>query len=107
MIVSVHIAELGPKAGLRVLRTRLQPAELPGLRFAETVFTAPFGGSIAPGLDLGTVGLVSAWDDDAALDGFDSHPLAARFAGGWRVRLQPLRISGEWPEVPDLLERRQ
>jgi hypothetical protein len=51
------------------------------------------------------VALIAAWEDDAARDRFEStHPLAERLAAGWHLRLEPLRISGAWPEVPDLLD---
>jgi hypothetical protein len=47
--------------------------------------------------------LLAAWDDDAALDRFlASHPVAEAFAGGYRVRLEPVRIVGVWPELGEL-----
>ncbi|HEY8081947.1 MAG TPA: hypothetical protein VIE64_00145 [Solirubrobacterales bacterium] len=49
--------------------------------------------------------LIAAWDDDSAFERFASHPLAERLAGGWQVRLEPLRLSGAWPEIPGLPER--
>jgi hypothetical protein len=108
MIVSVQIAKVGPRAGLGVLVRPPRPDRVPGLRHAETVFTAPISEKFLPAPDLRTVGLIAAWEDEASLDRFlASHPLAARLAGGWQVRLQPLRVSGAWPEVPDLLERQQ
>jgi hypothetical protein len=101
MILSVHLADLGPRAALAtVLRSR--PAA-PGLRYAEPAITAPLGGGLLPAPDLGTAGLIAAWDDDAALDGFlADHPLARRLAGGWHVRLRPVRVVGAWPELPGL-----
>jgi hypothetical protein len=108
MIVSVQIAKLGPRAGLGVLARPPRADRVPGLRHAETVFTAPIGEKLLPSPDLGTVGLIAAWENEAAFEGFlASHPLAVRLAGGWQVRLAPLRVSGSWPEVPDLLERQQ
>jgi hypothetical protein len=105
MIVTIDIAELGTKAGLGVLARPPKSADVPGLRHAETVFTAPMSPRTLPVPDFGTVGLVAAWEDDAARDRFEaSHPLAERLGPGWHVRLEPLRISGAWPEVPDLLD---
>jgi hypothetical protein len=52
--------------------------------------------------------LVAFWEDDEAIDGFESdHPLAAAFADGWSVRLEPRRAmpvaGGHFPGVPDEL----
>jgi hypothetical protein len=45
---------------------------------------------------------MSAWDDDAALDAFlADDPLEA---AGYRVRLSPVRIVGEWPWLGSLPE---
>ena len=105
MIVTVDIAELGTKEGIEVLARPPRADRTPGLRHAETAFTAPISRRLLPLPSLGTVGLIAAWEDDAARDRFESsHPLARRLAGGWTVRLEPLRISGAWAEVPDLLE---
>jgi heme-degrading monooxygenase HmoA len=105
MIVSVQIAKVGPRAGLGVLARPPRADRAPGLRHAETVFTAPISEKLLPAPDLGTVGLIAAWEDEASFESFvDSHPLSERLAGGWQVRLEPLRISGTWPQVPDLLE---
>ena len=105
MIVSVQIAELGKRTGLGVLARPPRPDRVPGLRHAETVFTNEIGGSLLPRPDVGTVGLVAAWEDDAAFERFAAAgPTARWFAGGWQVRLEPLRVSGAWPEVPDLLD---
>jgi hypothetical protein len=105
MIVSVQIAKLGPRAGLGVLGRPPRAERVPGLRHAETVFTAPISRRIVPVPKLGTVGLIAAWEDEESFERFlDSHPLGERLAGGWQVRLEPLRISGAWPQVPDLLD---
>jgi hypothetical protein len=103
MIVSVHLADVGLRAAPSVLRKPPDPAGAPGLTYAETVTTAPLGKSLLPVPSLGRVGLIAAWEDDGALDDFcRSHPLAERLAGGWQVRLAPLRVSGFWPGMPDL-----
>lgn len=75
------------------------------MRYAETVFTAPLGDGILPKPNLGTVALIAAWEDDAALDRFSDHPVAQALADGWQARMAPLRVSGEWPQMPGLPER--
>jgi hypothetical protein len=103
MIVSVHLADVGLRAAPVVLRKPLRPATVLGLTYATTVTAAPLGESLLPSPRFGRVGMIAAWDDDAALDEFSaSHPAAERFAGGWQVRLQPLRVFGSWAEMPDL-----
>jgi hypothetical protein len=62
---------------------------------------APLRASLLPAPAFGRVGLVALWDREDDLDRFlDSHPAAARLAGGWRVRLAPLRAHGSWPGLP-------
>jgi hypothetical protein len=104
MIVSIDIAEVGPRRGLRLLAGGPAAGEVEGLRYAETVFTAPLG-TDAPKPSVGTVGLIAAWDDDEALDRFAAHPLARELSAGWQVRMAPLRVSGSWPEMPGLPQK--
>ncbi|HKO39460.1 MAG TPA: hypothetical protein VJU14_13935 [Solirubrobacterales bacterium] len=104
MIVSVDIAEVGPRRGLRILAKPPQADRIEGLRFAETVFTTPLGTS-RPAPSFGTVGLIAAWDDEAALDRFAAHPLAEELASGWQARLEPLRVFGNWPGLDGLPDR--
>ncbi|MFI6769535.1 spheroidene monooxygenase [Streptomyces sp. NPDC050355] len=100
MIVSVHFADLGARSVRGVLRERPQPGDVPGLRQAQTLLT----GAVAAGPPKprpGRAALLAAWEDDAALDGFLAEsPLARRLAGGWHVRLQPVRVSGSWRAMP-------
>lgn len=105
MIVSIDIAKIGPRQGARLLSRRPRPEQIEGLRYAETVFTAPLGASLLPKPNLGTVALIAAWDDDDALDRFATHPVARQLSPGWQVRMVPLRVSGEWPEMPGLPQR--
>jgi hypothetical protein len=108
VIASVHLADLSKRAALRLLRTGLDPAETPGLRYAETTVAAPLGGQLLPRPDFGRVGLIAAWHDDRALDAFlAAHPLAEQLAHGWRVRLQPTRIYGAWPQLPGIVPEEQ
>ena len=63
--------------------------------------TAPLG-SVRPSPQFGRAALIAFWDDDGAIDRFlATHPLASRLAGGWHVRLEPLRRYGTWPGLPD------
>jgi hypothetical protein len=103
MIFSVHIANVGLRSTPGILRRGLRSSEVSGLRYAETTIVSQLSKSPLPLPRLGSVGLIAAWEDDDALDEFSaSHPLAARLAGGWHVRLEPLRVSGEWSAMPDL-----
>jgi hypothetical protein len=104
LIVSIDIAELGPKRGLRLLAKKPRVGEVEGLRYAETVFTAPLATRL-PQPSLGTVALLAAWDDDDALDRFADHPVGRELSSGWQARMQPLRVSGAWPEMPGLPEK--
>jgi hypothetical protein len=106
VIASVHIADIGGRHALGVLRKAPKPATTPGLRHANVALTAPLSGSLRPKPDVGRVGLVAFWDDDAALDTFlADDPMARTLAAGWRLRLAPLRIHGSWPGVDDDLPR--
>jgi len=101
VIVSVHIAEVGAREAAEVLLRPPRPGRVPGLTYVETTTTAALGEPLLPPKHLRRVGMIAAWDDDAALDAFcRRHPLARHLAGGWRVRLQPLRISGAWAGMP-------
>ncbi len=107
MIASFHIADVGPRTR-SVLRARPTPAEAPGLRYAELGIAAPLSGRLLPTPQRGRAVLIAAWGDDWALDRFlAEHPLAARFADGWHVRLQPTRVAGAWPQLPGLPSEEQ
>jgi hypothetical protein len=102
MILSVHLADVGMRRALSsVLPNAPRQGDVPGLRYATTTLVAPLSAGLLPRPRLAHVGLIAAWDDDAALDAFlDSDPLAQRLAGGWRVRLEPLRAFGTWSALP-------
>jgi hypothetical protein len=104
VIFSIDIAEVRTRRALRLLAAPPRVQEVEGLRYADTVFTAPLGGGLsAP--DLGTVALLAAWDDEQALERFALHPIARQLAGGWQVRMAPLRVFGAWPGLDGLPER--
>lgn len=100
--VSIHIADVGVKTGLKLLRRRLAPDSVPGLRRAEFAAAAPLSGSLLPRPALGRIAFIGFWDDDNALDRFVvEHPVADQLGGGWHARLEPLRRFGSWPGLPD------
>lgn len=101
MIASVHVANVGARSALSVVRRSPRPTEVAGLRHADVAITAPLSASLLGRPDLGRAALVAFWDDDDALDHFlAEHPVAAKLAGGWHVRLAPLRAYGTWPGLP-------
>lgn len=103
MILSVHLADVGGAAALGVLRRPLVPRESPGLRYAAITIAAPLSARLLPAPAFGRVGLIAGWEDDSAFDRFlAEHHLAKRLAGGWHVRLQPVRVSGAWSALPQL-----
>jgi hypothetical protein len=104
MIASVHLVDGSKRAALRLMRTRLDPATVRGLRYAEITTAAPLSGRLLPRPNPGRVGLIAAWDDDRALEEFlAGHPLAEQLSHGWHVRLRPTRIFGAWPQLSGLL----
>ena len=106
MLASVHMADLGPRRTLATVTKRKSQLVAPGLRSAQLAFAARLGGSLFTKPIVGRAALIAFWDDDAALDRFlaDS-PLAQTFAGGWQVRLEPLRAWGSWPGLPEDLPK--
>lgn len=106
MIVSLHIADVGPREAAEVLLRPPQPGRVAGLTYAETTTVAALGEPLLPPKHFGRVGMIAAWESDGALDRFSQgHPIAARLSGGWQVRLQPLRVFGAWGGMPGLPAR--
>ncbi len=106
MIVSVHLAEVGWRRAPGMLRRPSSLSDVPGLTYAEQVLGTPLRDGPAPRPGPGRVGLIASWEDDDALDRFlASHPFASRFARGWHVRLEPLRVYGSWSRMPGLPTR--
>jgi hypothetical protein len=106
MIATVQIADVGVGKALSLIRGRPKPGEVKGLRDAHIGFGAPFGQRLRNPPQPGRLGCLAFWDDDSAVDRyFDDDPFAAALAGGWRVRLEPLRMHGSWPGVPDDLPK--
>ena len=103
VIVSIHIADVGLREAAEVLLRPPKPGRVPGLTYAETTTTAALGEPLLPPKDFGRVGMIAAWESDAALERFSHlHPVARHLAGGWQVRLQPLRVFGAWAGMPGL-----
>lgn len=101
MRASVHVADVGVRSALALTRKPPAPGSIAGLRNAEVGIAAPLSASMIAKPQFGRAGLIGFWDDDAAIERFIAdHPLAARFASGWHVRLDPLRAFGSWPGLP-------
>jgi hypothetical protein len=105
VIVSIHLADVGPLQVQKLLFLGIDAKEVPGMVCAEPAFTAPLGERI-PRPRPGRIALIAAWEDDAPLDRFlAGHPLAERLAGGWHARLEPRRCFGSWSAMPGLPEK--
>jgi hypothetical protein len=77
------------------------PGSIAGLRNAEVGIAAPLGPSLMPKPQFGRAAFIGFWEDDDAIERFIAeHPLASHFAGGFHVRLDPLRAFGSWPGLP-------
>jgi hypothetical protein len=101
MIASVHLADVGVPTALALNRKSPPPGSIRGLRHANVALAAPLGGSLLPSPQFSRAALIAFWDGDDAIDGFlADHPLAAKFASGWHLRLEPLRAYGTWPGLP-------
>ena len=101
MIASVHLANIGAGSALGVVRKAPRAGSTEGLLHANVALAAPLSRSVRPAPDFGRVGLIAFWEHDDALDRFlADHPMAAKLADGWRVRLEPLRAHGSWPGLP-------
>src|SRR5690242_13333448 len=81
MIASVHIVDRGRLATIRSLARKPKPGVVPGLRAAEVAMLVPLALSGPP--PIGRAGLISFWDDEAAIDRFvTTDPIGRRFSGG-------------------------
>jgi hypothetical protein len=108
MIASVHVADVGAASALKLLRATPVRSQAPGLRYAEVTLVGALSGGLLPRPRPGRVGLIAGWDDDRALESFlADHPLAARLAHGWHVRLQPMRVFGAWSRLAGLPSQEQ
>ena len=100
--MSVHIADVGVRAAT-LLAAPARGRPVPGLLYARTMLGADLTARLAPAPRSGRVGLVAAWEDDAAFERFlVTDRLARALSGGWHVRLQPLRAWGAWRALPYL-----
>lgn len=109
MIVSVHLADVGRLNAQRLLLRRLDAGKVTGMSYAEVVFPAALGNRSTyslPRPQLDRIGLIAAWDDDSALDGFlAGHPFAEHLTGGWHARLEPLHCFGSWAGMTGLPDK--
>lgn len=107
MIASIHVADMSLfQVPDFARRCRSFARDVDGLLHSDFAVAAPLGPSVLPAPTLGRIVMVATWTGDDAFDRFvASAPLAARFATGWRVRLEAIRASGEWPGLPEELPR--
>lgn len=104
MVTCVQLSDVGAVTALRLLRRPV--AGVSGLRYSETLTAAPLSAHLLPRPTPGRVGLLSVWDDNAALDRFlTDHPIATTLEGGYRVRLRPTRVFGTWKAMGDIEAR--
>lgn len=105
-MVSVHVADVGARRALRLLRRAPSAGSIDGLRHANVAAAIPFSATSIPRPSLRRAALIGFWDSTEAVERFaDSQALADEFADGWRATLQPLRVHGSWPGLPDGIPR--
>jgi hypothetical protein len=104
VIASVHLADVGAQRALGILRRTRRMRNTPGLRYAALTTAIALTERVLPRPSPARVGLIAAWDDDAALDDFLADgPLAEQLHGGWHVRLAATHIFGAWRPLDGLL----
>jgi hypothetical protein len=87
-----------------VLARRPKPGSVGGLRYGETVLTAPLGPRLLPVPRVGRVGLIAAWDGEEQLDEFlERDPLARVLAGGFHARMRAVHVFGSFAPLDGLL----
>jgi hypothetical protein len=102
MIVTVHLADVGPLKAQRLLFSRLDPERVAGMTYAEPTMTGALG-KRPPRPMMGRLGLIAAWENDEAIDRFlADHPFGRQVAQGWHARLEPRRCFGSWAGMPEL-----
>ncbi|WP_394428732.1 spheroidene monooxygenase [Streptomyces sp. SGAir0957] len=101
-LMSLHLAEASPVQALRAVRSAPGPAELQGLRYAQTWLTSPLRAGALPSAKVTGVALIAAWDDERSLDRYLGHPSARVYREGWNARCEIVRTVGAWPGLPDL-----
>ncbi|MFH5207331.1 hypothetical protein [Antrihabitans spumae] len=98
MVTSVHFADVGFRAVQELLR---EPTTAPGLRKSTMAVAIPLTGRPKSIHNANRIGLVADWDSDDAITEFlATHPVADRLASGWHIRLEPIRVTGNWPDLP-------
>jgi hypothetical protein len=108
VVASVQVADIGVRRALGLLRRVPKAGSIPGLRQANVAVAAPLrsAGGGPPLPTPGRVAFISFWESDDDLSRFlEEHRIAARLAGGWHARLDPLRAFGTWPGLPEGISR--
>jgi hypothetical protein len=100
-VASVHLADVGLRGPRLLLRTPRRD-RVPGLLGASVGTGASLSASLLPRPHLGRAALVAFWEGDDAIDRFlDDSAYAAAFSSGWHARLEPVRMFGRWPGLPE------
>lgn len=108
MIASVHVADVGARRAVRLLRRPPGAVGIAGCRRLEVGVAASLSPAVVPKPTFGRVGLIGFWDDDVALDAFlADHPASEILNRGWRARLRPIRAWGSWPGLAEDLPSRR
>src|SRR3954469_5942408 len=93
MIATIDVADIGVRRTLSAFRRRPTPKDVSGLRWLAVAPAVPLASTRPPSLKRAV--LFAMWDDEHAAAAFtDSHPLAQKFAHGFRAVLRPLRAFG-------------
>ena len=104
MILSIHIADVGPGKGASALARPPRPGSTAGLRYATTTVTARLGSRLLPAPTLGRIGLISAWESNQDLDEFlAGGPLGESLAGGFHARMRAVHVYGSFAPLDGLL----
>lgn len=104
MTYSLHIADVGAATAMGALRRKAPDAAV-GLRYADTTWVFPIGNAPLrpPPINPGRVCMFARWASADALEEFlASHPFGSRLRRGWHITMEPLRVHGHWPPLPDL-----
>jgi len=102
MILSVHLADVGFRRSVSALRRPPDREFVDGLRWSKAAALLAIG-HVPPRPLPGHIGLIAAWDDDAALDSFlETHRWGGLLRAGYHARFTVLMSQGSWSALPQL-----
>ena len=97
MLVSLNIADIGPRRTIGLLARPPKATAISGLRHLDIGIAAPLSGSLLKKPQPSRVSMIGFWDDEASLDAFLANDQRVHNLGGFAARLVPLRAHGSWP----------